>query len=80
MKIQSSLDKGPEIEFCCEGAKSAWAADALVIVPKPHGDDEPVVFTAAIDYEGGSALMINFCPFCGTAVTPSEPWVKPENE
>lgn len=79
MKILLSQDKGPEIEFCCQGAKSAWAANALVIVPQPHADDEPIVFTAAIDFEGGSALMISYCPFCGVKVTPSEPWIKPKS-
>lgn len=73
MTIQTFDDKGPEMTFCCDGARNAWDADAIVIVPEPHGDDEPLVFTAAIDYEGGSALRIAFCPFCGVPVVPSTP-------
>lgn len=72
MVVHSYPDKGPEIEFCCEGARKAWDADALVIVPEPHEDGAPYRFLPAIDYEGGSALTIGFCPFCGTAATPSE--------
>lgn len=71
MTIQISDDKGPELAFCCDGARVAWDADALVIVPEPHGEDDPLVYTAALNYEGGAALRIAFCPFCAKPVQPS---------
>lgn len=73
MVVHSDSDLKPHIEFCCPGAEAAWEADALVIVPKPYGENDPLIFTAAIDFEGGSALMIAYCPFCGKAVVPSPP-------
>lgn len=73
MTVKSFEEKGPDLVFCCAGARTAWDANALVIVPEPYGDEDPLVFTVAIDFEGGSALRIRYCPFCATPVTPSEP-------
>lgn len=76
MKIELENNQ-PYFQFCCEEANTAWKSDALVIVPVPYGDHDPLIFTAAIDFEGGSALQIRFCPFCGLPVQRSFPIPQP---
>lgn len=68
-----SVGNEPIFEFCCQRAETAWYADAVVIIPEPRDEHDPYVFTAALAYEGGPALKISFCPFCGAPVRSTEP-------